>query len=344
MKVAALVTAGVRSNAVRMSSDEGKFYEPGTINIILMTNCRLTARAMSRAIITATEAKTAALQDLDIRSTHTGRFHQATGTGTDNIIVVEGDGVRIDNAGGHSKMGELVAKAVYYGVMEAIFKQNGIIRKRNVFQRLKERRISIYDLIPDDGLKPLMSRMQAGKTLEALLLEPKYAAFIETALAVSDQAEIGLIKNLNMALAVDRRGSGKSFLGFLKGFGLRQGACGSTMCWDTPDMIILGCDQTSMNTVIGRLREIGGGAVYAMGGEVVAEFPATLCGIVSLAPMEAARDQIRRFEEALKQNGVDWGNPLLTLNTQGNAAIPHFRLTHQGYVRMKDREVLSLRV
>ena len=159
----------------------------------------------------------------------------------------------------------------------------------------------------------------------------------ETVIDLDEQWEPG---DLNMALAVDRRGSGKSFLGFLKGFGLRQGACGSTMCWDTPDMIILGCDQTSMNTVIGRLREIGGGAVYAMG----AEFTATLCGIVSLAPMEAARDQIRRFEEALKQNGVDWENPLLTLNTQGNAAIPHFRLTHQGYVRMKDREVLSLRV
>ena len=196
--VAALVTAGVRSNAVRMSKDEGRYYEPdpGTINIILMTNCRLTPRAMARAIIAATEAKTAALQDLDIRSAYTGRVHQATGTGTDNIIVVEGDGIRIDNAGGHSKMGELMAKAVYSGVREAIFKQNGIVRQRNVFQRLKERGISTYDLIPDDGLSPFMPKMKAVKALEALLLEPKYAAFIETALAASDQAEIGLIKNL----------------------------------------------------------------------------------------------------------------------------------------------------
>ncbi len=196
--VTALVTAGVRSNAVRMSKDEGRYYEPdpGTINIILMTNCRLTLRAMARAMISATEAKTAALQDLDIRSAYTGRVHQATGTGTDNIIVVEGDGIRIDNAGGHSKMGELMAKAVYGGVREAIFKQNGIVRQRNVFQRLKERGISTYDLIPDNGLSPFMSKMQAVKALEALLLEPKYAAFIETALAASDRAEIGLIKNL----------------------------------------------------------------------------------------------------------------------------------------------------
>ena len=53
---------------MRMSVDEGPFYEPGTINIVLLTNMKLSPRAMARAIITATEAKTAALQDLDVRS------------------------------------------------------------------------------------------------------------------------------------------------------------------------------------------------------------------------------------------------------------------------------------
>ncbi len=68
MTVYALVTAGVESNAVRMSVDEGRFYEPGTINVILMTNMKLSSRARTRAIISATEAKTAAMEDLDVRS------------------------------------------------------------------------------------------------------------------------------------------------------------------------------------------------------------------------------------------------------------------------------------
>ena len=196
--VMAFVTAGVRSNAMRMSKDEGLYYEPdpGTINILLLTNCRLTPRAMARAIITATEAKTASLQDLDIRSATTGRAHQATGTGTDNILVVEGEGPRIDNAGGHSRMGELIAKAVYDGVREAIFKQNGITRRRNVFQRLEERKISPYNLIPDGGLRAGLSKQASVSTLEVLLLDPETAAFIETALAVSDQAETGLVSDL----------------------------------------------------------------------------------------------------------------------------------------------------
>ena len=198
MTVTALVTAGVRSNAVRMAKDEGRYYEldPGTINILLLTSGRLTPRAMARAIISATEAKTAALQDLDIRSAYTGRVHQATGTGTDNILVVQGEGPRIDNAGGHSRMGELIAKAVYDGVQEAVFRQNGIVRRRNVFQRLEERKISLYNLIPDQGLGPGLPKRAAVAVLESLLLDREAAAFVETALAVSDQAEIGLIADL----------------------------------------------------------------------------------------------------------------------------------------------------
>jgi adenine deaminase len=109
-------------------------------------------------------------------------------------------------------------------------------------------------------------------------------------------------------------------------------------------MIVLGCDGLSMETVIRRLRELRGGAVYAIGSEVLAEIPAPLCGVISLESMEICRDRVTHFEDSLKQNGVPWENPLLTLNTQGNAAIPHFRLTHQGYVRMKDREVFPLAV
>jgi adenine deaminase len=136
-------------------------------------------------------------------------------------------------------------------------------------------------------------------------------------------------------------GSGKAFLGFLKGFGLQKGACGSTMCWDTVDMIVVGCDTQSMETVIAGLKEIGGGAVYAIGNQVVAEFPAPLCGVVSLKPMGTMRKEMKQLEESLGKNGVKWEKPILTIDTLGTAAIPHMRINHHGYVRLKDRKVLS---
>ncbi|PIE61457.1 MAG: adenosylcobinamide amidohydrolase [Desulfobacterales bacterium] len=196
MQVTALVTAGVVSNAMRMGEDTGLWYEPGTINILILTNMKLSARAMTRAIITATEAKSAALQDLDIRSAYTGKTNLATGTGTDNILVVQGTGPPIDNTGGHSKMGELIAKAVNAGVRSAIKRQNGLVSRRHVFQRLEDRNISVYQLVSGaqcdcQGANNAMSAM-----VEQLLLSSEYSGFLQAALSLSDAWERGQISDL----------------------------------------------------------------------------------------------------------------------------------------------------
>lgn len=127
--VTALVTAGAKTNAQRTGVDEGTFIEgeepKGTVNILVLTNARLTDGAMARALITITEAKTAAFEDLRIPSSYT-KGVQATGTGTDSIIVATGiTGPKVTYTGGHNRIGELFGKAVYEAVIEALGKQNG---------------------------------------------------------------------------------------------------------------------------------------------------------------------------------------------------------------------------
>jgi adenine deaminase len=148
-------------------------------------------------------------------------------------------------------------------------------------------------------------------------------------------------KDVAMIFAIDRLGNGGSFLGFIKGYGLNRGAIGSTQSWDTGDMVVVGCDPTSMTTVIERLKEIGGGYVYAISSDVVAELPTPVCGFLSLAPLEKIRDRMKNLETRLHENGVTFEKALLTLETITTAAIPHFRITHNGYVRLKDRALLS---
>lgn len=127
--VAVLATGGARTNAIRTGVDESSHIEgeepKGTINIVLLTNALLTDGAMARAIITMTEAKTAALEDLKVPSSYT-KSVQATGTGTDSVIIVSGvTGPAATYTGGHSKIGELIGKATYEAVVEALGKQNG---------------------------------------------------------------------------------------------------------------------------------------------------------------------------------------------------------------------------
>lgn len=196
LTVYVLVTAGVSSNAMRSSKDEGAYYEHGTINMMILANRSLSNEAMSGIIITATEAKTAALQDLDIRSSYQPVKYQATGTGTDSIIVVQGEGKNIKFAGGHTKISDLISKAVYAGVKEAVFKQNGISESTDIFAKLKKRGIEIFSLgykMSKDGEKGAFDIVSG---FEKLLLDEKYESFLEAAFAISDDYEAGIIKDL----------------------------------------------------------------------------------------------------------------------------------------------------
>jgi adenosylcobinamide amidohydrolase len=134
LKVCCIATAGAKDNALRMGTDTGNWVETktnfelstGTINILLLTNVTLTTGAMARAIITATEAKTAALQDLNYKSTSTPQV-QATGTGTDTMIIVSGadEQNKIHHTGGHTKIGELIAKTAKAAVTQALQNYDG---------------------------------------------------------------------------------------------------------------------------------------------------------------------------------------------------------------------------
>ena len=200
LAVYVFATAGVKTNAMRMSKDMGCYYEidPGTINMIIMTNVKLTPRAMTRAIITATEAKSALLNDLDIRSSYNPQIYQATGTGTDNIIIVQGDGeFTLDNAGGHSKLGELIAKAVYDAVKIAIEKQNRLIEDRSIFKKLNERDISIFDIVYNSELIPKNKKELFVQKLEDLFLKKEYASIMQEFLVLSDEYEKGHIKDIS---------------------------------------------------------------------------------------------------------------------------------------------------
>ncbi len=132
--VTAVVTGGIENNAGRAgdpaSWDEAEEKKSpvraGTINIMLFFNVDLTEGALTRALVTCTEAKTAAIQELLAPSRYS--MGLATGSGTDGTIVVcdaEAD-LRLTNAGKHSRLGELIGKAVKRAVKEALKLQTGL--------------------------------------------------------------------------------------------------------------------------------------------------------------------------------------------------------------------------
>ena len=121
--VEGLVTVGT-SNAVRAGEPvtprqriDGSAH-PGTINLILVTNARLSASAMVGMVQVATEAKTAVLLRAKVKS-WTGR-PGATGTGTDAVVVVSGEGPPLRYSGTHTILGELVGRVIEMAVTKGL--------------------------------------------------------------------------------------------------------------------------------------------------------------------------------------------------------------------------------
>lgn len=121
--VEGFVTVGV-TNAVKagepadLAGRQWLSQGAGTINIVLITNAALTVSAMVAAVQVATESKTAALLEAEVPS-WTGR-PGATGTGTDAVVIVGGDGPTVRYSGTHTTIGALIGRLVDRAVAEGL--------------------------------------------------------------------------------------------------------------------------------------------------------------------------------------------------------------------------------
>lgn len=169
LTVTAIVTGGIETNGGR-AGDPADYYKPmpkpkyGTINIMLLLDCDMPEGTMARALVTCTEAKTAAIQELLEGSKYSNGI--ATGSGTDQTIIIANSESELymEGAGKHSKLGELIGKAVKNAVKKALAKQSGLTpaKQHDVFRRLKRFDIKAGDM------------WQSYSAQDAVVVKPEY--------------------------------------------------------------------------------------------------------------------------------------------------------------------------
>lgn len=205
LTVSAIVTAGVSNPATAGDTIIPYAKGAGTINIVLLIDGNLTEGCMVNAVKTATEAKSTALGELDIRSRLSGGT--ASGTTTDAMVVAcTGLGEPMKYAGTATKLGELIGKSVKKAVKEAIEKQDGITPNRPLIKRLEERGITFEDLVktalelylPHPGVE---TRDKASQLLQEgfnqALSDTNIAALVTAGLRLEEDGRRSLIPGLS---------------------------------------------------------------------------------------------------------------------------------------------------
>ncbi|WP_337996908.1 adenosylcobinamide amidohydrolase [Oleispirillum naphthae] len=213
LTVAALATGGVETNAAR-AGDPASYYEyngafekrggigpekPGTINVIVLVNTPLAEGALVRAVMTATEGKTAALQELSVPSRQSAGL--ATGTGTDQIAIAApvSGAAPLTSAGHHSALGELIGRTVRDAVKQTLAFQNRLTAaSQGSVGRLLER----FGMDADGFAAALAEVLPAGVAAlaadnrETIDREPLTVAGVAALAHVRDQVTWGMLPPL----------------------------------------------------------------------------------------------------------------------------------------------------
>ncbi|NLO48712.1 MAG: adenosylcobinamide amidohydrolase [Clostridiales bacterium] len=195
--VTAVVTGGIDVNGGRVG-DPTDQHEPevsenppaGTINIMLHINANLPAGTLARALVTCTEAKTAALQELLAPSVYSSGI--ATGSGTDSTIIISNpeSAVYLTWAGKHAKLGELIGRAVKTAVKEALFLQTGLCAESqlDLFSR-----IGRYGVTKKSILSAALDSADTNGKLDLLAKQENLVVYTSLFVHLLDQLQWGLI-------------------------------------------------------------------------------------------------------------------------------------------------------
>jgi adenosylcobinamide amidohydrolase len=109
LSAVAVVTVGL-SNAVGAGRGAAAVWTPSTINTIILVDAAPEPAALVNLVITATEAKTLALAEAEVRATDGGL---ASGTSPDAVVIAAtGHGRNCRFGGPASELGALAARAV----------------------------------------------------------------------------------------------------------------------------------------------------------------------------------------------------------------------------------------
>jgi adenine deaminase len=139
-------------------------------------------------------------------------------------------------------------------------------------------------------------------------------------------------------------GTGRIGRGFVAGSGLGRGALASTVAHDAHNIIVVGVDENDMARAVTRLGELGGGIVVVDGGEVKAELPLPVAGLLADAPLAEVIQQSLACNDAARALGWSGATPFLTLSFLGLSVIPSLKITDRGLVDVDRFEIVPLEV
>ncbi|HJU60880.1 MAG TPA: adenine deaminase C-terminal domain-containing protein [Candidatus Binatia bacterium] len=141
----------------------------------------------------------------------------------------------------------------------------------------------------------------------------------------------------------ERHGNDKRVaLGFVKGFGAKLGAVGTTTNLDKNTLLVVGASDEDMAICANALIEGGGGMAIVNRGVVLDKILFPWGGVFSTDPWQEVGQQLRRLHRCLREKGSTFDRPMYALSFLTFVTLPSLRITARGLVDVKERKIVPL--
>jgi len=202
---------------------------------------------------------------------------------------------------------------------------------------VRNRPVAAGDLrIPwDGGAARVIGLVPDQVVTENLVEEPA----VDDGAAVADPE-----RDLAKIAVIERHlGTGRIGLGFVGKSGLKRGALASSVAHDAHNIVVVGMSDEDMTRAVERLGELGGGIVVVDGGEIAADLPMPVAGLLADAPLAEVIEKSLACNDAARVLGWSGATPFLTLAFLALSVIPSLKITDRGLVDVDRFELVPLK-
>ena len=147
---------------------------------------------------------------------------------------------------------------------------------------------------------------------------------------------------LKVAVFERHTASGNIGLGFVRGFGIKGGAIGSSVAHDAHNIIVIGDNDVDMARAASQIAEMGGGLVIAQRGEVVGALELPIAGLMSDRDIGHVVDHLKLMRKLGRDMGCRLGDPFMALSFLSLPVIPELRVTDRGLVNVGQFRIVPL--
>jgi len=146
---------------------------------------------------------------------------------------------------------------------------------------------------------------------------------------------------LKVAVVERHKGTGNIGLGFVHGFGMKEGAIASSVGHDSHNICVVGANEAAMAHAVNRVIAMKGGFAVADKDGVKAELALPLAGLMSLEPFETVRHDLETLRDAAKALGCTLAEPFLQVAFLPLPVIPHLKITDFGVFDVNKFELVD---